>query len=51
MDLDDLMYEKEGRYSGVQAYKDSKAANIMFTYALSRKLEGTGVKVNAVCPG
>ncbi|ESN93531.1 hypothetical protein HELRODRAFT_103444 [Helobdella robusta] len=51
MDLDDLFMYKEGAYNGMQAYKNSKAANIMFAYELSRQLAGTNVTVNAVCPG
>jgi len=38
-------------YDGVSAYRFSKLANIEFTYALSRRLEGTGVVVNCMCPG
>jgi retinol dehydrogenase-14 len=41
----------EGRYSGFQAYNQSKLAMILFTYELARKLEGTGVTVNCVHPG
>lgn len=33
------------------AYKNSKLANVWFTYELARRLEGSGVTVNAVCPG
>ena len=33
------------------AYGESKLANILFTYELARRLEGTGVSVNAVHPG
>lgn len=51
LDVDDLFLAGEGVYSGLQAYKNSKLANVLFTYELSRKLEGSGVKVNAVCPG
>jgi len=39
------------KYDGFNAYCQSKLANIMFTYALARRLEGTGVTVNAVHPG
>lgn len=39
------------RYSGWDAYGDSKLANILFTYELARRLAGTGVTVNAVHPG
>ena len=51
LDLEDLFLYKENAYTGFQAYKNSKAANLMFTYELSRQLEGTNVKVNAICPG
>ena len=34
-----------------QAYHRSKLANLLFTYELARRLEGTGVTVNAVKPG
>ena len=33
------------------AYPQSKLANIMFTYALARRLEGSGITVAAVHPG
>jgi retinol dehydrogenase 14 len=49
INFDDLMGEK--RYSGFGAYSASKLANVMFTYALSRRLSGTGVTVNALHPG
>jgi NAD(P)-dependent dehydrogenase (short-subunit alcohol dehydrogenase family) len=39
------------RYSGWRAYCQSKLANLLFTYELARRLEGTGVTVNAVHPG
>jgi NAD(P)-dependent dehydrogenase (short-subunit alcohol dehydrogenase family) len=51
LDLDNLFLYNDGTYNGFQAYKNSKLANIMFTYELSRRLEGTGVKVNVVDPG
>ncbi len=35
----------------MRAYRQSKLANILFTYELARRLEGTGVTVNAVNPG
>ncbi|MEZ4237891.1 MAG: SDR family NAD(P)-dependent oxidoreductase [Myxococcota bacterium] len=38
-------------YDPYLAYKNSKLANLWFTYALSRRLQGTGVTVNALCPG
>ena len=38
-------------YSGWRAYGQSKLANVMFTYELARRLEGTGVTANALHPG
>jgi len=35
----------------MKAYGCSKLANVMFTYALSRRLGGTAVTVNALHPG
>lgn len=37
--------------SGMKAYGRSKLAMILFTYELARKLQGSGVTVNAVHPG
>jgi NAD(P)-dependent dehydrogenase (short-subunit alcohol dehydrogenase family) len=49
IDFDDLQHRKH--YSGWEAYGASKLANILFTYELARRLQGTGVTVNAVHPG
>jgi retinol dehydrogenase 12 len=49
IDFDDLQGEK--RYSGIRAYSQSKLANVLFTYALARRLEGTGVTANCLHPG
>jgi len=49
IDFDDLMGERT--YSGSDAYNRSKLANVMFTYELARRLEGTGVTANALHPG
>ncbi|HSM44275.1 MAG TPA: SDR family NAD(P)-dependent oxidoreductase [Acidimicrobiia bacterium] len=49
IDFDDLMGERE--YSGQQAYNQSKLANVMFTYELARRLQGTGVTANVMHPG
>lgn len=49
IDFDDLQMER--RYTGWQAYANTKLANVMFTYELARRLEGTGVTANCVHPG
>lgn len=49
LDFDDLQGEK--RYRFANAYGQSKLANVMFTYALDRRLEGTGVTANCLHPG
>ncbi len=38
-------------YAGLRAYGQAKLANIMFTYELARRLQGTGVTVNTLHPG
>jgi NAD(P)-dependent dehydrogenase (short-subunit alcohol dehydrogenase family) len=47
--FEDLQGEK--RFSGWQAYGQSKLAMILFTHELAKKLEGTGVTVNSAHPG
>jgi len=49
IDFDDLMGER--KYSGSRAYDQSKLANVMFTYELARRLEGTCVTANVLHPG
>jgi NAD(P)-dependent dehydrogenase (short-subunit alcohol dehydrogenase family) len=49
LDFDDL--QAGGRFIGYQVYKRSKLANLLFTFELARRLEGTGVTVNAGSPG
>lgn len=50
LDFNDLQTAHYG-YGGYKAYGRSKLANIMFTYELARRLEGTGVTANALHPG
>ncbi len=38
-------------FAGWKGYERSKLANILFTYELARRLEGSGVTVNALHPG
>ncbi len=49
LDFDDLQGERS--YSGQRAYSQSKLANVMFTYELARRLEGTGVTATVLHPG
>jgi NAD(P)-dependent dehydrogenase (short-subunit alcohol dehydrogenase family) len=49
INFDDLNLEKE--YGGWKAYGQSKLGLILFTHELAKKLQGTGVTVNAVHPG
>ena len=49
LDFDDLQMQR--RYHGHKAYGQSKLANLLFTYELARRLEGTGVTVNGLHPG
>jgi NAD(P)-dependent dehydrogenase (short-subunit alcohol dehydrogenase family) len=48
IEFDNLQGE---RAYGPRAYDNSKLANILFTMELARRLEGTGVTVNALHPG
>jgi NAD(P)-dependent dehydrogenase (short-subunit alcohol dehydrogenase family) len=49
LDFNDLQNAR--KYRGMDAYHQSKLANILFTYELARRLEGTGVTANAFSPG
>jgi NAD(P)-dependent dehydrogenase (short-subunit alcohol dehydrogenase family) len=49
INFDDLQSER--RYRPFQVYGMSKLANILFTYELAERLEGTGVVANCLHPG
>jgi NAD(P)-dependent dehydrogenase (short-subunit alcohol dehydrogenase family) len=49
INFEDLQGEK--RFSGWQAYGQSKLAMILFTHELAKKLEGSGVTANSAHPG
>jgi retinol dehydrogenase 14 len=49
LDFDNLQGER--RYHFFGAYNRSKLANILFTYELARRVEGTAVTANCVSPG
>ena len=48
IDFANVMLERD--FNGVQAYAQSKLAQIMFTFDFAPQLEGTGVTMNAVHP-
>ena len=50
IEFDDLMCQRRYRF-GTKAYRMSKLANLLFTYELARRLEGTGLTVNGLHPG
>ncbi len=50
LDFDDLEFTRR-KYSNNDAYKQSKQANRMWTWALVRRLNGTRVTANALTPG
>jgi retinol dehydrogenase-14 len=49
IDFADLQGERN--YDRIRAYTQSKLANVLFTYELSRRLHGTGVTANCLHPG
>ena len=49
LDLDDL--PRPARFDWKDAYGRSKLANVLFTRALARRLEGTGVTATSLHPG
>ena len=49
IDFDDLQSKK--KYRGFPVYGMTKLANIMFTYELAERLEGTGVTATCMHPG
>lgn len=48
-DYENLKAEKY--WDAMSFYRNSKLANVWFAYALSKRLAGKGVTVNALCPG
>jgi NAD(P)-dependent dehydrogenase (short-subunit alcohol dehydrogenase family) len=49
MDFSDLQMMR--KFSAMRGYGVSKAANVMFTYELARRVAGRNVTVNAINPG
>ena len=50
INFDNLQFER-GRYNGLEAYRQSKLANILFTKELARRSRGSGVISNCFHPG
>ncbi len=50
LDLEDLQFKRR-RFESFKAYAQSKACDRLLTWALARRLKGTGVSVNAMTPG
>ena len=50
LDLDDLQFQRRP-FDAIKAYSQSKACDRMLTWALARRLEGSGVTANAMAPG
>jgi len=50
INLDDIQFEHRP-YDGMKAYAQSKACDRMLTWAFARRLENSGVTVNAMAPG
>jgi len=50
LDLEQLT-DSHARYSASAAYSQSKLANVMYTFALARRLAGARVTVNCLHPG
>ena len=49
LDFDDLQGEK--KFNAYTAFGASKMCNLLFTYELARRLEGTHITANAIHPG
>jgi NAD(P)-dependent dehydrogenase (short-subunit alcohol dehydrogenase family) len=49
LDFDDLQGQQ--KFSALRAFGASKMCNLLFTHELARRLDGTGITVNALHPG
>ncbi len=50
LDFGDLEFGKR-HYNAMQAYADSKLANVMYAAGMARRLTGSGVTINSLHPG
>ena len=49
LDFEDLQSER--KFSSLNVFGGTKMMNLLFTFELARRLEGTGVTANAIHPG
>lgn len=49
IDFDDI--EGRRRYGAMRAYSQAKLGNVLFSYALARRVRASGITVNALHPG
>jgi retinol dehydrogenase 12 len=49
LDFNDLQNQR--RYQGFKVYGQTKLMNLLFTYELARRMQGSGVTANALHPG
>jgi NAD(P)-dependent dehydrogenase (short-subunit alcohol dehydrogenase family) len=49
LNFDDLQSERN--FNSLHAFGATKTANLLFTFELARRLENTGITVNAIHPG
>lgn len=49
LDFDDL--QNKNRFNSARAFSATQTANLLFTFELARRMQDTGVTVNAVHPG
>jgi len=49
LDFDDLQNERQ--FNSIKTFNATRAANLLFTYELARRLENSNVTVNALYPG
>eukprot|EP00057_Strongylocentrotus_purpuratus_P009098 XP_011663572.1 PREDICTED: short-chain dehydrogenase TIC 32, chloroplastic [Strongylocentrotus purpuratus] len=51
LDFDNLMMDKPDTFDGMLAYRNSKLANCAFSVELAKRLEGSKITSNTLCPG
>ncbi len=49
LDFDDL--QSTGKFNSIKTFNATRAANLLFTYELARRLEDSNIAVNALSPG